>query len=322
MEKNVYIFTTFREFNEGDVDTRIQLKFLESLENQKNKNFHFFPIIYNEKNVEKFVSNYKIKFTPIYSNKTKYLLSQNNYWSLSDCLKIISQVEGIENKIILWTLADNLFDENFIEKIVSNFSLNYSGSVFPQLYFKSINDAKNHNIYDPANSKYIKSIFQYNPNRYICDLFFCDGNLFNDNKLKVLIKDKNIFDGVYPGFLLGLIATFGKKNINLYGETFVSTILNDRTKDSFKNNHFNKKNLDKIEKQAKDLKIIFQNTDLKKKYYSGPFRKININSKLQIINKKLKFQFSIFYKIYYILNFFIRSYRFAKNKINKVFDLI
>ena len=60
----------------------------------------------------------------------------------------------------------------------------------------------------------------------------------------------------------------------------------------------------------------------KKKYYSGPFRKININSKLQIINKKLKFHFSIFYKIYYILNFFIRSYRFAKNKINKVFNLI
>ena len=44
MEKNVYIFTTFREFNEGDVDTRIQLKFLESLENQKNKNFHFFQL--------------------------------------------------------------------------------------------------------------------------------------------------------------------------------------------------------------------------------------------------------------------------------------
>ena len=74
MEKNVYIFTTFREFNEGDVDTRIQLKFLESLENQKNKNFHFFPIIYNEKNVEKFVSNYKIKFTPIYSKKNKIFI--------------------------------------------------------------------------------------------------------------------------------------------------------------------------------------------------------------------------------------------------------
>ena len=70
MEKNVYIFTTFREFNEGDVDTRIQLKFLESLENQKNKNFHFFPIIY--KLVFKF-------FDLLYVPTTLYFFFNNSF---------------------------------------------------------------------------------------------------------------------------------------------------------------------------------------------------------------------------------------------------
>lgn len=340
INKEILICVTFRDFdNENNI--KIQKTFLDSLEKQTYKNFTLIVTIFNEKKVEDYLNFYNFKKKFIYSTLENFHMS----WSelIINSFKFIEK----DKNIILWTNADNIFDANYLYEVNKNFEDKYSGTSWPMFHYRTKDDLEKNKLFlndqlFKKNEKYInnnffnliirpflkKNYFKYDPNLWVPDNIFIDGNILLKEENQKLFSDYKM-NGYWPGssqvLMLGML---GQKKINLFFKTKVKAIRNIDFNWTYNKLFFNQNTYNKL--------IVNEYVNFKKINYkfhlNHRFCKINQNFQFKIIsniNNILEFKlYKIIWVIYIylqILSNLLKKFKFKKrNKNNysyKIFNL-
>lgn len=211
----IYIAVTFREFD-GSENDNIQVLFLNSLMQQKFKNYELVVTTFEEKTVIN-------KLNSLDMNITIYEEKKNNYrFSLTKVLEnaINYAEENCENKeyFIIWTTCDIVFEDNFLENIY-NYNNLFQGKAsiisHPHLIHQNVNDF--------YNRKYVI----HGPNDGI-DYIGFSGKLIDD-KFKYDISNFFYSDwGVFEHFLVAMAVKYNFKRLNIFELSKGNKIANDR----------------------------------------------------------------------------------------------
>ena len=300
INKEILICVTFRDFdNENNI--KIQKTFLDSLEKQTYKNFTLIVTIFNEKKVEDYLNFYNFKKKFIYSTLENFHMS----WSelIINSFKFIEK----DKNIILWTNADNIFDANYLYEVNKNFEDKYSGTSWPMFHYRTKDDLEKNKLFlndqlFKKNEKYInnnffnliirpflkKNYFKYDPNLWVPDNIFIDGNILLKEENQKLFSDYKM-NGYWPGssqvLMLGML---GQKKINLFFKTKVKAIRNIDFNWTYNKLFFNQNTYNKL--------IVNEYVNFKKINY-----KFHLNHRFCKINQN--FQFKIISNINNILEF-------------------
>jgi len=232
---------TLREFD-GSINDKIQRRALESIKRQSYTNYKLIVTNFKEKSVRNILDEYNFNYE-FYQSKL-----QDHHMSWSEV--IINSFRHIikGNNIVLWTNADNIFENNFFEEIVNNFVPLCAGTSWPMLYYNSLEDFENGitlNNEDIINSRNKSrnpyksivykifmllipndTIYKFDPNLWVPDEIFIDGDLFLDGKNRKDFIDHKM-DGAYQGMAQSLmLAFYAKILINIVYKSKVSVIRN------------------------------------------------------------------------------------------------
>lgn len=208
------IATTFREFKNNDNDN-IQIRFLESIQNQSLNSVHLVVTTFNEKNVESFIkSNHNdIKSFFYHSN-----LKSHRYSHTEVLLNAINYSQKFQRAIMIWTTCDVIFENNFLENIAVKYSQDFWGTSHPHHIYNSI---------QYFNKRQLQGTPRINEG---IDTIFFDSSRFRDKKIiQQLIKYKFYDWGVFEHFLIGIGVKFFKNGINIYNSVKINKIVNNRT---------------------------------------------------------------------------------------------
>ena len=314
--REILVCMTFREFD-GSINDTIQRKALDSLKAQTYQNFKLIVTNFKEKNTKNILDEYGFEYEFHQSDLEGFHMS----WSELIINSFGHLTEN--NNIILWTNADNIFENNFIEEVVNNFIPLCSGTSWPMLYFNSIEDMekgvtlKNHEMFPKKKNPYRgmfhmlinwifpkDSIYSFDPNFWIPDVIFFDGDLFLNNKNKNDFVDHKM-DGAYQGMAQSLMLAFFSNNpINLVYKSKINVIRNIRIDGeiSWVDNPILKKesiiNTEIIRKFCEIRNIP------KKLRIEWPFSKINQNKKYRLIGSVSdKIKFNIYLILWRIFNY-------------------
>jgi len=207
----IIICTTFRDFN-GSENDEIQKAFLKSIENQTYQNFELVVTLFGEKNVQKEVEKFNFKSSFFNSS-----IEGHRYSLTKVILNAIDQAEK-ENGLylIFWTTCDIIYDDNFFEIVIKNYTNNIIGTSHPHITFSSL-------------AKYNEKINNKEKLFSGFDLIYFD-KFFLNHKIKDAIKNYTFNDwGVFEHFLISLNELNKESNmINIYEESKVYKIENDR----------------------------------------------------------------------------------------------
>lgn len=242
--REILIAVTFREFN-GDVNSKIQDLFLDSIKKQTYQKFRLVVTNFRETTVKKRIDKSGIpyewhqsntpdiwhSFTEVFGNTFKHLEKDKN--------------------ILLYTNADNIFETNFFEEIIKHFEPYSAGTSYPHRYFFNIEDFRKGKLFDPYNYRRIRSIYEISPTVFVPDVIYLDADTMLSSKNQQLFSRHKIV-GAWPGIAQSLmIAFFASKFRNLFYKTQISCIQNNRSFD--KREKEDKKNVwIKREKAAKE----------------------------------------------------------------------
>lgn len=207
----IILCTTFRDFKGTDND-KIQYMFLENIKKQTYQNFVLVTTTFGEKNVKGVVDQY-------FGEKsiTRNVDLPTNYrFSLTDV--ILSAIETAKNiaedSIIIWCTCDIMFDSDFFQKLAYYYQKGISGIVHPNIIYKSIKDMNDDRN---ASVEIYKGI----------DLLFFDKNVLIDAEQDII--NYRFYDwGVFEFFLVGISMVHSLNRINLFTQTQVKKIVNDR----------------------------------------------------------------------------------------------
>lgn len=254
-ERKIFICTTFREFD-GSINSKIQESFLESIRSQTYNNYKLIVTNFQEKTVEGHLSNSGIDFKLIQSKLLKYRYSWTE--TVSNCFDLVKRGKHI----ILWTNCDHIFSNNYFEEIINNFEEGFCGTSWPMLSYQSIDDYRvnnpldntllteldeygevlkepwsniyNNNIYKLFSKLFPSSSFySYDPNEWIPDMFFMDGDNFLDCEMQDIFYQHKL-NGRFQGIAQSLFFTAfsgNKKKQNLIYKCKVASIRNYRFPD-------------------------------------------------------------------------------------------
>jgi hypothetical protein len=230
--RKILIAVTFRPFNGGDYNSKIQELFIKSIASQTYLDYELIVTTYSgEKSPRKILEKYISKFT-IYEDN-----SQSYYFKTID--NAVKHSERGQN-IILWSNADSIFDSNFFEEIIRNFVEGQAGTSYPNLHYYNLDDfgaGRINDIYSfkenngrPELSKrrYLNSFFSYDPNIYIAEAQYIDADLLMDHKggsvYRALLDCSHV-----PGVSIFLsISALAKTHVNLIYKTKIHIIENSR----------------------------------------------------------------------------------------------
>lgn len=224
--REILITVTFRDFTGGSTD-EIQRMVIKSIATQTYQNYKLIVTVSKEKKVEQVLKEYGVKYichksndyrwTTVFSNAFQYLEKGKN--------------------IILTTSADNVFDPNFFQEIISHFEPGIGGTSYPPFHYFSLDKyeegvANNYRDFksssqwvDYHDRKEIQYFFQIDPNVIIPECIFLDGDLMLEKKNKQLYLDHKLVGVACPGCALSIMAGFyAKRLINLIYKTKVHTI--------------------------------------------------------------------------------------------------
>jgi len=209
--KKILICTTFREFN-GSSNDQIQRLFLSSLKNQTYNNWELIVTTFNEKNVENTLNQLSIH------NKVFYSHNKSCRFSLTEVFEnCISSIEETDKNIIIWTTCDVIFDNNFFENIIKNYSKNFCGTSHPHFIFDNIKNLE-------INKSLKQSLYDG------IDTIFFDADIFLNIKNKKLINNYRFVNwGIFEHFLVAIGNISADSMINLWGVSNINKISNDRS---------------------------------------------------------------------------------------------
>lgn len=219
--KKIYISTTFREFD-GSANDEIQRLFLYSLKSQTYKNWQLVVTVFNEKTVKDVVRSIIPHAVIIKTGTDGYR------FSLTDVLVNTILVAGNDKKsVIIWTTCDVVFENNFFENIVKNYSKNVSGTSHPHMIYKNIEDLKS-----------ICDNFIYNNKHGIDTLFFSTNILASERVKNIIEKYRFINWGYFEQFLVGIAIKYSDNRVNLCNLSFILKIENDRDANNENQDYF------------------------------------------------------------------------------------
>jgi len=310
--REILVCITFREFD-GSENDRIQRRVLESIKAQTYQNYRLIITNFKEKNIKNVLEEYEIPFEFHQSKLKGYHMS----WSELIINSFRHIIKG--KNIVLWTNADNIFETNFFEEIVNNFFPLCAGTSWPMLYYNSLQDFENGvtlnnediiNSSNKSKNPYISivykvftwlipsdTIYKFDPNLWVPDEIFIDGDLFLDRKNRKDFTDHKM-DGAYQGMAQSLMLAFISQNlINIVYKSTVSVIRNLQKEgeitwlDNPKSREDSVRNTEIMEKYCVKRGI-------SNKYrINWPFAKLNQHKKYKSIappNKNLNFKLYIF----------------------------
>lgn len=272
--KKILICTTFREFN-GYSNDKIQRLFLESLKNQSYKNWELIVTIFKEKNIENTLKELSIPYRCYYDNSDKYKFSLTTV--LLNCIASIND----EPSIIIWTTCDVIFDNNFFEKIISNYRAYIGGTSHPHLILNSIDNLKDNKDY------------YYFPDEGIDTIFF-DSLIFDDkSNIDIIHKYRFVDWGVFEHFLVAFLKHTSPAMVNLWGISNISKVRNDRSLNNETSTFFT----ESLKKNWPPFYNYLCDYNLSRKYNSLLY----CHKKFKVLNvKKYIEKFSSFYILYYL----------------------
>ena len=129
--REILVTVTMRDFKGKGTDD-IQKLFLRSIAHQTYQNYKLVVTLYGEKNVENVLIEEKIKHICIPTKIT------DNTLSFTEIVSNAFQFLQKGKHIILYTNADNVFDKNYFQEIINNFSSGVGGTSYPPLHYYSI----------------------------------------------------------------------------------------------------------------------------------------------------------------------------------------
>ena len=219
--RQILVAVTFREFN-GDVNSQIQQAFLDAVKKQTYTNYKLVVTNFREKFVKRELQKSGLPFEFHQSAKEEIWRSFTEV--------IANTFPHLEKRkhIILWTNADNIFQPNFFEEIINNFEPNTGGTSYPHMTYFSLEDFKNSYSIDTYHGNPIKSFYQLDPNIFVPDAIYIDGDIMADpSNQKLFVKHEIIGD--YPGVAQTLMfAFFAPKLKNLIYKSKIANIQNVR----------------------------------------------------------------------------------------------
>ena len=300
MEKKILIVTTLREFK-NDIHNKTQIAFLNSIKNQTYQNYELIITEFYEKNLTSELSKLKVKFRLVKSkilSELEKFDAKYSHWEFVD--NVYPFLKKNEN-IVISTLSDTIFEKNFFQTIIDNYSPKFSGTSWPQINYKNLEDYYDNKKYDIVRERVIQNELQAPLYKLMSDVFFFDGNIMLEEKYKLAWKKCKIH-GVSHGFVPALWFCFYDKNrINIYFASKIHNIINYSTLDNSKidgkvlNQNLWEKNDNLFKDFCKTLKV-------NKRYWktNETFRKLFIFSSFSI---KSDFLNILYFKMIILKNF-------------------
>lgn len=214
-ERTIVICVTFREFD-GSSNAKIQELLLDSLERQSYKNFILSVTNYRE-NIDRLrevLSRYSFEYHVDQSPKD-YVLSFTQ--TLQSGIKYLERGRSI----LLFTCADHIFPEDFLQTLVDHFEPGCAGIFHPSIVYTTVNDFQiDRPIWDPQATPGIQGRIAFppsdpmlddwlhmDPGRWDVDLTFADGDLMLDAAHQARLEKFRI-DGYYPGYVHSVLVTY------------------------------------------------------------------------------------------------------------------
>ena len=311
MDKEILIGTTLREFNEKDVHYETQILYLESIKKQSYQNYKIIVTEFFEKNLKQILEKLNLKYVLVKSKKLDLLKKTNSKFSHWEFMDNTFKFAEFDKNIIVSSLSDIIFEENFFETLNSNYKANFSGTSWPQINY--LNTKKYHLKHKKkllSDSKLIHELFD-RLDKNISDVyFFCGNNIMNENFKKLWSELEH--HGRASGIYVPLVYTFfNDKRYNIYFKSKISSITNYSIKES---NLDHEKNI--FDENDKKLMSFCKNINIDKKFLfkNTSFRKLRIFNSYKIIGKPYEIVLIKFF-IYY--NFIRRVLLSLITKVTK-----
>ena len=221
--RQILVCVTFREFD-GSTNARIQQTFLHGIRRQNYKNYKLIVTNFREKLVRQTLDESNLPYEFHQSEKDcRFLwteLIQNSFQHLE---------KG--RNIILWTNADNVFEPNLFSEIVASFEPGSGGTSYPPIHYASLQDFERQRPMDTWKNRRLRSFFQMDPNYWIPEAIYVDGDLFLSLENQRLFL-KYAFGEFTPGQAGTLcLAFFAEKLKNLIYKSKIHAIKNVKTED-------------------------------------------------------------------------------------------
>lgn len=312
--REILVCVTFREFD-GSTNARIHEEFLKAIKKQVYQNFRLVVTNYRERNVKKTLDRYKI---PYYFHQSK---RKDCSYSISEVIQQSFKYLKEGKHIILWTNTDNIFEPNFFQEIIDHFKPGMGGTSYPHMTYRSLKDFKQHKPVEIFKEKPIKSFYQLDPNYWVIDTIFVDGDIFLDKQNQRLFS-KYIFIDRSPGIAQPLCFGFFAKNlINLIYKTKIAIIKNVRSEEIALKQISKNDDIDEVEAQKRYAQYHAKKTTKgfemlqrfckemginKNLLPQHPLKKININRKYKVVGDKYQKLIYQLYLAYWYVNNVIR----------------
>lgn len=207
--RKVIISTSFREFN-GNNNDYIQRAFLKSLKAQTYKNYVLAATTFNEKNVERALTEEGIPHV-VKAGKVE----DGFRFSVTEVIKnAMTLIDKPGSYVLIWTCCDDLYAPDFLERLVEKLTPLSSATSLPHVVYKNVDEYKKGNI----------GGYTYGGIDFVC--FDADVFLIPEVK-EVINKYTNKGWGFTEYFLSGIGRVFCKNMYNLW-PTKVGRIDNDR----------------------------------------------------------------------------------------------
>jgi hypothetical protein len=160
------------------------------------------------------LKNIGLNYVLIKSKKLELLQKHNAVFSHWEVLQNLYPYLEIDKNIVVSALSDAIFDVNFFETIISLYKPNFSGTSWPQINYRCLDDYVNNKKYNVYNSNYVPSELLYPLHQMISDVYFLDGNIMLDELWKRDFSNCEVY-GAYGGIIQPLwLSAFNKKRIN------------------------------------------------------------------------------------------------------------
>lgn len=247
----IYIATTFREFD-GSENDKIQVLFLNSLKQQRYKNFELVVTTFEEKTVKNKLSSFDLNIRIFEETRNNYRFSLTKV--VKNAVDYAEKNNVDKNYFIIWTTCDVIFEENFLEVISRYHELSGKRACIishPHLIYYSVKDF------------YEKKYIIHGPNDGI-DYVGFSGALINED-FKHDISSYFFSDwGVFEHFLVALSVKYHFKRFNIFELSKVHKIINDRTVNNENEDYFKMS----LNKNWPVLERFLNNSNLSKEYFS------------------------------------------------------
>ena len=310
MDKEILIGTTLREFNKNDNHYETQILFLESIKKQTYQNYRLIVTEFFEKNLKETLNKFNLKYTLIKSRKLEFLKNINAKFSHWEFMDNTFKFNIFNKNIIVSSLSDIIFEENFFEILNKNYKPNFSGTCWPQINY--LNPKKYHLGHKKkllSDSRLSHEFFD-RLDKNMSDVYFLCGNNVIDENFKLLWKQLE-HHGRASGIFAPLVYSFFNKNrYNLYFKSKISSITNysikDINLDDEKNTFYenDKKLMNFCDKFNINKKFLSKNTS---------FRKLRIFNSYKIFGKPYEI---IILKFFIYFNFLRRILLSTISKIS------